>query len=180
MLRKEGYAMEKRVIFLDFDGVLRPVIPSFKLRKKERNLGLLLSERYDNPIYQKMDESILHNVYYHFNGEACYCVRMLCHIPHTEIVLSTSWRSFYSLQDMKALLDLHKIGQYVTDVTPQRYHNRASEIQAYLDTHSDITSFVIIDDLDLTSEYPEHMLLCKDHLNLRQYRKGYEILTRKS
>lgn len=172
--------MGRKVIFLDFDGVLRPMIPSFRQRKKEHNLKEVLSERYHDTAYLELDETILHNIYYHFSGEACYCIRMLCLIPDTEIVLSTSWRNFYHLEDLKKLLDLHKIGRYVSDLTPLRFHQRAKEIQEYLDMHQDIESYLVVDDLDLTTEFPDHMLLCKQHLKLSQYRKGYEILTRKS
>lgn len=169
--------MSRNVIFLDFDGVLRPMMPYRKTRTKERNLSSVLSERYHDPAYEEIDESMLRNIYYDFSGEACYCIKLLCQIPHTDIVLSTSWRGFYELSTMQKLLELHQIGRYVVDKTPIHFNNRAAEIQEYLDQHPEIAHFIIVDDMDLSTYFPDQMLLCKDHLQLTQYAKGYEILT---
>lgn len=168
--------MGRKIIFLDIDGVLRPMMPYSKIRTKETNLKDVLSERYQNKAYRELDETILKNVYYDFNGEACYCVRMLCNLDDVEIVLSTSWRSFYPLEDMKTLFALHKLGNYIKDITPMRYNNRSLEIQTYLDEHDDIDAYVIIDDIELESYFPGHCILTKDHLRMSQYRKGVSIL----
>lgn len=171
--------MERKVIFLDFDGVLHPLPPEIRRKEQadDKELKEILSERYHDDIYKTVDDAVLYYIYYDFSGEACYCVRQLCQIPHTEIVLSTSWRMLYDLEIMKKLLDLHKIGCYVSDITPIQGQNRASEIQSYLDTYKDIDQYLIIDDLNLEQEFPGHMLLCTNRLHLNQYRKGYEILT---
>lgn len=168
--------MGRNVIFLDIDGVLRPMMPYTNIRTKERNLKSVLSERYNDPAYEMIDEPILHNVYYSFHGEACYCVRMLCQIPNTEIVISSSWRIGYSIETLQKLLALHKIGAYVSDKTPLVYNHRSVEIAKYLQEHEDIDHYLIIDDMDLTKDFPNHCIVTKDHLQLRDYRKGFEIL----
>lgn len=171
--------MGRRIIFLDIDGVLRPMMPYSKIRTKEKSLKTVLSERYHDPAYASIDEPILHNVYYSFHGEACYCVRMLCQIPDTEIVISSSWRIGYSIETLKKLFALHKLGDYVRDKTPLLYNNRAAEITKYLQEHDDIDAYLIIDDIDLTRDFPNHCIVTKDHLKLAEYRMGYEILTSK-
>lgn len=169
--------MSRNVIFLDIDGVIRPMMPYSKIRTKEKNLKSVLSERYHDPAYEMIDEPTLHNAYYSFNGEACYCVRMLCEVPNTEIVISSSWRIGYSIDTMKKLFDLHKLGAYISDKTPLLYNNRSAEITKYLQEHTDIDHYLIIDDIDLTREFPYHCIVTKDHLKMSDYRKGYEILT---
>ena len=167
--------MGRKVIFLDIDGVLRPMIPRCR-RKKEKSLQPLLSEWYHNPAYLKISESVLHNFYYDFNALSCYCVRCLCASEGVEIVLSTSWRAMYELDVMKNLFELHKIGRYITGITPLRFHNRPKEIRMYLEMNPDVEAYLIIDDMDLQDSFPNHFLLSKDHLLLSQFQKGYHIL----
>lgn len=169
--------MSRNVIFLDFDGVLRGMIPHRRKKPNVGDLGSFLAEQYQEKAYETIDQSILRNVYYDFAAESCYCVKLLCQIPDTKIVLSTSWRAFYTLETMQKLLELHHIGRYVIDKTPLLYNNRPSEIKEYLKQHPETKQYVIIDDMDLEAYFPGHMLLCKDHLRLSQYQKGYEILS---
>lgn len=168
--------MARNVIFLDIDGVLRPMIPQTKVRKKEENLKSVLSERYQDPAYETIDEPTLYNAFYTLYGESCYCVRMLCQVPKTEIVISSSWRIGHSITTLKKLFALHKLGNYVKDITPMLYNNRAAEIKKYLQEHDDIDHYLVIDDIDLTSEFPNHCIVTKDHLKISQYREGIEIL----
>lgn len=168
--------MGDKIIFLDIDGVLRPMNPYVTIRSKEQNLPKVLSERYQEEAYEHINEYILRNVYYDFNGEACYCVRMLCNSTNAKIVLSTSWRDFYDLQTMKKLFDLHKLGVYIIGKTIQKYGNRPLEIQDYLDTHPEVEHYLIIDDMNLSMDFPNHCIITKDHLFLKEYRQGYNIL----
>lgn len=169
----------KRIIFLDIDGVLRAPIPRSGNRVKEKNLGHVLAQQYNDEAYVKMNESMLRNVYYEWNGEACYCVRMLCQIPDTKIVLSTSWRDFYRLEIMIKLFDLHKLGTFIVGKTIQKYGNRSLEIKDYLEKNPEVEQYLIIDDMDLRSYFPNHCIMTKDHLFLSEYRRGYDILTGK-
>lgn len=171
--------MGRKVIFLDIDGVLRPMIPRTR-RKKEKNLKQILSERYHNPAYMEISEPVLHNFYYDFHALSCYCVRCLCAMEDVEIVLSTSWRAMYELDAMKHLFELHKLGRYITGITPLRFNNRPKEIQTYLEMNPDVENYLIIDDIDMHEEFPEHFLLTKDHLRLSQFQEAYTMLHRRN
>lgn len=170
--------MDKRIIFLDIDGVIRSPIPCNPSRVKIVNIKEHYARLFEDSAYLTMNESMLKNAYYDWNGEACYCIQLLLRIPNTYIVLSTSWRDFYSLDDMKRLFNLYGIGDAIIGKTKQLSFNRAKEIQTYIEEHPDVCQYVIVDDMDLSTHFTANFLLCKDHLKLSQYRLGYSILTK--
>jgi len=173
VVRKE-HPMGRNVIFLDFDGVLRPTIPHRNVHRNESGCKALLTKA--NQIDADTSDPMLQYVFREFCGESCYCVRMLCQIPHTEIVLTTSWRKAYPFETLITFLSLFQLGCYVSDKTKQGYGNRAKEIINYLNTHKDIDHYLVIDDVDMEDYFSGHMLLCHHYLHLSQYHQGYQIL----
>lgn len=71
------------------------------------------------------------------------------------VVISSSWRIMYPLDEIEKLLSDAGFAGEIIGVTPfyrggswvgGRYRTRADEIQAWLDEHSDVESFVVLDD----------------------------------
>jgi hypothetical protein len=117
-----------RVIFLDFDGVLNTTADEPDVS------GELWTEAW-------LDEALVARL------------ARLVEATEATVVLSTSWRQRRSREELAAMLGLRGYAGGVHDVTPRLPRPaegerlvRASEITAWLATHPDVRSFVILDD----------------------------------
>lgn len=114
-----------KVIFLDIDGVLN----STKTYVANGGYPFELTEM----------ES--------FDTHAIKILRRLCNSAGISVVMSTSWRSLFAVEDFKHHLDLP-----VIDKTPHLWNGitgtvpRGREIEAWLNEHPEVTHYVIIDD----------------------------------
>jgi len=133
-------------LFLDLDGVLSNTRQYYTNRKKW------------HPMYNcyKFDEK---------------CVKVLNEIldkfPLT-IILSSDWKSRYSLEQLNDIFKWNKVNCNISDITPDlwgvEYFSlqelevcRAVEIRQYIDGHK-IEKFFIIDDLDLLPWFPDNFV----------------------
>ena len=116
---------EKKVIFLDFDGVLN-------------------SERY-------LEESYSRGVA--LDPTRLALLRELVYATDSRIVLTTSWREHWSIvgflcddvgNEISRLF--HDAGMYIDDKTPGRLRNRYEEIAAWLQEHPEVKQYVVLDD----------------------------------
>lgn len=117
-----------RVIFLDIDGVLnnqKHIKKIFKLLGKEQYFQLL-KDLGEMP----------------FDYRSCKRLQKLIKETNAEIILSSTWRNSKDL-----IRGIEKYAEIeIKDVTPRLQDIRGKEIQQYLDTHAEITNYVIIDD----------------------------------
>lgn len=126
-----------KVIFLDFDGVLTSTRTCVALDGR----GLWTTA---DPV-------------------AIALVKRLCDEFSAKIVVSSTWREIYDREGL--MLYLHQAGLHRNYIhndwrTPSTRMSswRAEEIRTWLESHSEITGFVIIDDMDFSSseELKEH------------------------
>ena len=119
-----------KVIFLDIDGVLNNSNHTLKL------INLLGMEQY----YQlNKDLGELP-----FDYESCVLLHKLIKKTQAEIILSSTWRiSPYLIKGIERYANIE-----IKDITPKLGFEaiRGNEIQQYLDTHKEITNYVILDD----------------------------------
>lgn len=111
----------RRVLFLDFDGVLHPFGP-------------------------QAGEGVLGVRAVHGTGVFCW-LTLLAEIlkphPDVEIVVHSSWRDVYSRQELADILE--ELGPRAVDVTPRA--DRYCSILAWLNRQNDtVSSFRILDD----------------------------------
>jgi hypothetical protein len=120
-----------RVIFLDFDGVLNSV-GSFIYNNRLKLLGLT-----ETPTHKSFCPVSCSNLEY-----------ILEECPDVQVVVSSTWRRNKTLEALKEILKVHHImADRMIGTTPicaSRY--RGDEIKEYLDSHPEVTEFVIIDD----------------------------------
>lgn len=121
-----------KIIFLDIDGVLNHI--SFSIYRNR------LSEKYNSPFDYLDMEPI-----------ACSNLQLLLEADsQIRIVISSSWRKFHSLDDLRRMLTEQKIdGSRVIDKTPSNKEHglmRGHEIQTWLNEHPEIKDYAIIDD----------------------------------
>lgn len=117
-----------RVIFLDIDGVLNSgewdvYVQSFIYGARFNSCYLLSQEmilRLQNVVFQ----------------------------TNAEIVLTSSWRTNERAMDaLRRQLSLYHLSIKDTTVN-YAYGNRADEVKLWIESHSNVTSYVIIDDYD--------------------------------
>jgi len=131
------------VIFLDMDGCLNSQ-GSFhhfetKKRKMKHNLCPILVSNFD------------------------FIVKK---VPNLSIVISSAWRKFYTLPELKAIFKTRGYKWPIIDTTQvYRWGTRTEEILDWLKKHIDVEKFVAIDDhfLDLGDEHFVHTD-CRDGL----------------
>lgn len=122
------------MIFLDVDGVLNSEVS----REQER-------ENFDNWMEHEVSEKHIDNL------------KKIVDATGAQIVLSSSWRfdhpkatgRDFIIDPLMKVLDrkLKAVGLDIIDVTPDlRGKIRGVEIQDWLDRHSDVEGFVILDD----------------------------------
>ncbi len=123
-----------QVIFLDFDGVLNSEA-SVLLSIRQR----ILNGTDDSPV----------------NEDLCpVCTStfqmILDYLPEAKIVISSSWRLFFNIEQLKAILTRYGIeGERVVGVTPAAHldqSNRGDDISLYLEEHPEVTEYGILDD----------------------------------
>lgn len=122
-----------KVIFLDFDGVI--------------------------------------NNWDHFDDIDINCIKILKYIKektNSYVVAITSQK--YSIQENKSIpyektifgktcLILKKLGIEINDITPLVNKNKCLEIKEYLNTHKNITEYLILDDEYIDDSLKEHQVL---------------------
>lgn len=126
-----------KVLFLDFDGVLNSetsFLYESHRRSRDREHGV------GGPVNETLS---LH---------CCAALReVLIKYPDLKIVLSTTWRTMFDLNWLKAKLAEYKIdSDRVIGKTPvdHDFFRRGIEIQMWLNEHPEVTHYVIIDDND--------------------------------
>ncbi|MDZ7658258.1 HAD domain-containing protein [Fodinibius sp.] len=155
--------MVKSIIFLDIDGVLNTI---HHLKRQKIKSGKATNKIWD--------------------PTACKHISMLCEHYDAGIVITSSWRHEYNIEQLKDFFASNKIpSKFIKDVTssyaPQQDRNnycRGHEIQHWLQNNStDITSYIIIDD---EAQFLETQ---QDHLVRVNKEKGFatkEAVTRAS
>lgn len=155
------------ILFLDIDGVIHPFtrntnyIPDPTLTKR-------LAIETNNPEIENMNPYLAHFVKYRFDWNAIEYIGNLIDEFDVKIVISSSWRMMYNDKDFEHMFAIMGwkdayIGK--TGKEKARYHL----IQDYIKEHK-IHKFLVIDDLDMTSYFKKHMILChisfsKDNYN---------------
>ena len=172
------------IVFLDIDGVLLPSSDGNMNRKAfKKNLSFIqskLGEAYKELDLYDIGATLL------FSKQAVAHLKQLCKKTNAHIVISSQWRSPYdresSLRKLRLLFKLWDLDHLIIDETPHLMKfGRAKEIQAWLDEYKNgkISAFVILDDIDLSREFPanlvhteDKMFFSEEHLN-----KALSILT---
>lgn len=133
--------MPRRVLFLDFDGVLNSTQHFIRTRRAES-------------LEHIQHFASLHELESRYaSGEFCpVAVSNLLHVleesPETDIVVSSSWRCGRSVAELRDLLAALGVpAERVIDKTPEKLHrSRGHECGLWLDEHPEVTTFAIVDD----------------------------------
>lgn len=132
----------KKIIFLDFDGVMDTAYYDHYLNY----MGMPACDEY-GPV---------------FDPECVEALRKIIQQTNAEIVVSSTWKDEMTLEELQTMWTARQLPGRIVSATPSlghRYH-RGDEIDAWLDEHSDADCrYVIIDDMDAT-EFNDEQIQC--------------------
>ena len=114
------------IIFLDIDGVLRT-------HKSDLEWSLKLNVPIPERVFDRK-----------FNPKAVSNINQLIYYTKAKIVVSSTWRTQFTLQQLKDIFRSNGITGEVIDKTPIGL-TRGEEIQEWIDYHG-VDSYVVIDD----------------------------------
>lgn len=154
-------------VFLDFDGVICTE-GSYKVRYK-----YLWQQIYPNRYFpsgrrrqQFVDSMRGCDDAWHltFQPECCGNVQTLLHFfPDSKLVLSTSWRHMFSLEEISGFLRANGIITPISGVTPMIGH-RGAEIQAYCEEQGlKDTEIVALEDEEDLKPYNHRRVMTSFH-----------------
>lgn len=175
-----------KVIFLDIDGVLQPYSSGKRFKIDRKALVSELSKKYN----------IDYSIYDEYDAAAAYCdwdkdgvkrIKKILKKTNAKIVISSSWRSEKTPNKMRDFLRFYDLDKYLigqtrkySDITEKdnykKYHYRVIEILDYLEKHQDITSYVVIDDMDLSIGLENHFVETNNIINDNQMKECIRIL----
>lgn len=161
------------IVFLDIDGVLlRSTDGHANKEAYHENLPFIqskLGEAYKTLELYDIGATL------RFSKEAVANLKSLCEKINAQIVISSAWRNpedrEKSLRRLRLLFKLWDLDQLIIDETPHlrfisNINTRAAEIQAWLDRYQNgrINSYVILDDIDLSREFPNNFVHTEDRM----------------
>ena len=149
-----------KVIFLDFDGVMCLSEQwggrSKKMTKFQKEFPG--STEGDMPAWIKLDN---------FDFKATKVLNSILLHNDVEIVVSSDWKLFATLQELKDMFDKYGVIKSPIDITPNlvSYKSksqftkseleqwRMKEIKVWLSQHPEVTHWVAVDDMDLSEKF---------------------------
>lgn len=125
----------KKIIFLDFDGVMDTAHYDNYLNY----MGLPFKDKY----------GIL------FDPDCVENLRHIIECTGADIVVTSTWKYFMSYEEILDMWTFRELPGFVTDTTPTISKHRGDEIDAWLEDCRCECEYVIIDDMD-ESQFNEH------------------------
>lgn len=106
-----------------------------------------------------------------FDQDALTLIRRLCNNLDVKIILSSSWRKLFTPEEVATGLGLPIIGR--TASSSKNGHERGYEIQDWLDSHPEVTTYAIVDD---DSDMLEGQVFVKTNSDVGLSATNYEEL----
>lgn len=142
-----------KVIFLDIDGVLATDSKQSLYTPKDSDKWIKKYDCYPfDPACVEVFNEILNNV-------------------EADIVISSDWQKFYTLEQLGDIFELNGIKQKPVDITRQvkvklsstNMWDRIVAIKKYVDEHPTIQKYVVIDDMPMLNDFdPKVFAWCRD------------------
>lgn len=139
----------KKIIFLDFDGVMDTAYYDHVLSKE----GLATTDRF----------GVL------FDPDCVSNLRMIVEKTGADIVVSSTWKDFMSYQELLDMWQERNLPGVIIGVTPTVSNHRGNEIDTWLEECKDDCKYAIIDDLDGSNFYShqiEHLFVVNPYCGL--------------
>lgn len=164
-----------KIIFLDIDGVLNSDIymATEEYIQATKDAGCADPGGYD---------VVLKAHHLHLDPQAVVLLNQLVDKTAAQVVLSSTWRLRYSLDEMNEMLTMRGATFKVTDQTPppRRMSRtwRGDEVKEYLSNKKDVESFVILDDINQFPSFTKNFVFTPEKTGFTQahFEKALKIL----
>lgn len=155
-----------KLLFLDIDGVLNCDIymSSDEYLAECKSLGIVPEGR------EVMDKAH----YLHIDPAAMKLLNVLVERSETKVILSSTWRLRYSLEEMRAMFKKRGATFQIEGVTPAKmsWRPRGMDVAEYLSSikkNGEVPeAFVILDDIDEFSKLKDHFVQTSEEEGLTQ------------
>ena len=159
----------KPCIFLDIDGVINPNRKKHNYRL-DYNLPDTLSKKLNHPKIATLNVYLVNQVYSCFSKESIDYLKKLINKYDAQIIITSSWRIIYSLDQLQTLFDIFDLGKYIKASTPL-ISPRTKAIQEFINKHK-ITSYIILDDFDMANVFDYHFIYVHNYFKEPDYKKA--------
>lgn len=146
------------IVFLDIDGVMMPIGTHDYLHYNFSEIKKAYVQK--EAAYESVAALDLAAVEFGWDVRAVNNLKLLMQTIDAQIVITSSWRVGRTLEVLKLLFDIYKLGEYICDVTMEG-SSKEEEIEMYLWGY-DIKNYVILDDLDMGKTFRGHFVHVKD------------------
>lgn len=157
------------IIFLDIDGVLNP--PYNPNRKSfDPDLPGKLANKLNEPKIAHLDSYLVDQIINGFDPQAvCYLEKLVKKVD-AKIVLTSSWRLFYSLENIQLMFTLMNLKDACIDITEHGL-TRPELIARWIKDHK-VSQYLIIDDYDMKPFFGYHCIITNESINDRNYHEA--------
>lgn len=156
------------ILFLDIDGVLNPpVCPQYEF---DFDLSDKLATKLNNPIIKKLNIYFVNQVYYGFSSKSCELIKKLTQEFDAKIVLTSSWRLYYTKEEIEGMFEIVGIKDAFIDFTSQG-NSRSNVIAEYVQTHN-VKRYLVIDDFDMRNNFGYRFIQTSQSFNEANYHQA--------
>jgi histidinol phosphatase-like enzyme len=147
--------MSRKVLFLDFDGVLN----------SERSAAVVHSITGENGYGLPYEELALTKANLKLDPIALRLLEYIVLTTKCDIVISSTWRMHLSLDKFTEIFKVYglTIPGPIDKTSENEFRKRGSEIEKWLADHNEYTSYVIIDDSSDMLPYQENNFVQTDY-----------------
>lgn len=166
-----------KVIFLDIDGVLYPCRKRISPYMEYDFDRTQLAKQYHCQAIQELSDFDLACVLYGWDKQAVKRLKQLVDVTQAVIVISSSWKFSHSLKQLQALFAFFDLQDAVIDKTSDEDgFLKTPAIRNYLIKYSDVTAYVVLDDLHMESAFAQHAVTCPDIFDETSYKQALRVL----
>lgn len=160
------------IIFLDIDGVLNP--PICTQYDIDLSLNETLANKLNDPSIAKLNIYFVNQIYFGFNKNSCMFIKKLVDEFDAKIVLTSSWRLYYSKEEINGMFKIAQIEDAFIDFT-NAGSPRNKVIKEYINTH-EVKHYIVIDDFDMRSAFGYRFIQTSQFFNDANYFQARYVL----
>lgn len=156
------------VIFLDIDGVVNPYKTSLQPWQPIADLHKTKAREKDWPGIEDLGEKMINQFWNGFDHAACKRIHDLQKEFDAEIIITSSWRVYYNLDQLRSIFKLFDIE--IQGLLPMGFP-RSDIILNYVRNHH-IQHWIALDDMDMERSLGYHFIRTDSSFSQADFEKA--------